>query len=910
MKKHTILILTFLVVSFSNLAFANDSTQLYSNSHALIIGASNYQHLKKLPGVKEDVLKVQIALEAKGFQVDTVLNPDNKALEKAFDDFISKYGGDKNARLLFYFAGHGHTLMPQYGGEKMGYILPVNTPSPVNDRSNFMKLAMSMKRIEEYALRIDSKHALFVFDACFSGTIFNVTRDIVPEDISYKTIKPVRQFISSGTKDEIVPDKSIFCELFIEGIEGKADLIKDGYVTVSELGNYLESNVTKYSGNTQHPQYGKINNPNLDKGDFVFRASKTSTAPNDLNYDPDAWLATVKNKRAIIETDTTAKNEKYTTDDWTILVYLDGDNNLEEFAIDDLNEMESVQLPDNINVIVQIDRVDGHDYSNGNWTGTRIYEVKHDTNSKQIGSKLIKDQGELNMGNPQTLTDFINFGTRNYPAKKYMLVMWNHGGGWRDIEEANPENLRGISWDETSNNDYLEMREVESALKSANQKMNVLGFDACLMGMFEVAYQVKDAVKELAIFSQEVEPGDGWDYNAFLNKLKTNPSADAKELAKYVTSSYQAFYSYQNTTISAVDLTKAPGLKSAIDNFAKTFMKSPEWQVLKSAANASPEFEHRFNYVDLYQLMNYVSTKSNSFDTRLAAKEVLIALNHFVIENKTTGSFNNKAKGLNIYFKRGNDSEWRYYNGTYCDFAGESSWPDLLIEKNKHKNGNDENNGDSEDNKKNITTLDKSKGSELVVEYVDGSKNIKTANVVANIYMRIKCISGALVCPVSFTVNGNTKGGVNTLGQNIWSKWHVVESCTGSFGYEVGYRIEGNCIIQAQVMYYADNKSDKSNVADLVLSKEEIGNFLQNDYSFRHDYNNYQKINESESRGFIKIQDVGENAENNEVVLNDTLTYTPSNLDEYKKREKEKIKEFNEKQKKTLMHLRKKDKKN
>jgi hypothetical protein len=145
--------------------------------------------------------------------------------------------------------------------------------------------------------------------------------------------------------------------------------------------------------------------------------------------------------------------------------------------------------------------------------------------------------------------------------------------------------------------------------------------------------------------------------------------------------------------------------------------------------------------------------------------------------------------------------------------------PDLLIEKNKHKNGNDENNGDSEDNKKNITTLDKSKGSELVVEYVDGSKNIKTANVVANIYMRIKCISGALVCPVSFTVNGNTKGGVNTLGQNIWSKWHVVESCTGSFGYEVGYRIEGNCIIQAQVMYYADNKSDKSNVADLVLSK-------------------------------------------------------------------------------------------
>jgi len=140
---------------------------------------------------------------------------------------------------------------------------------------------MEMAQVEIYARRLQAKHALFVFDACFSGSLFTSTR-AVPAIINYKTTLPVRQFITSGSADEMVPDKSIFGEQFVRAISGEADMDKDTYVTGSELGDFLQSSVVNYSRNSQHPQYGKIRSPNLDKGDFVFpqnQEESTGSAP-------------------------------------------------------------------------------------------------------------------------------------------------------------------------------------------------------------------------------------------------------------------------------------------------------------------------------------------------------------------------------------------------------------------------------------------------------------------------------------------------------------------------------------------------------------------------------------------------------------------------------------------------------
>ncbi|MFZ4547262.1 MAG: caspase family protein, partial [Bacteroidales bacterium] len=248
---------------------------LYEQSHALVIGVSDYWYIDKLPGVSQDVEAVSRALENQGFNVVSVKNPDKAALERAFSDFINKYGQAKDNRLLFYYAGHGHTIPTNYG-EDLGYLLPVDAPKPTRDNvTAFQDGCMEMAQIETFAKRIQAKHALFIFDACFSGSLFENTR-AVPAYISFNTSKPVRQFITSGTADETVPDHSIFRQQFIEALSGEADSDQDGYITGSELGAFLQKKVTNYSRNAQHPQYGKIRNPNLDKGDFVFMVNKAA----------------------------------------------------------------------------------------------------------------------------------------------------------------------------------------------------------------------------------------------------------------------------------------------------------------------------------------------------------------------------------------------------------------------------------------------------------------------------------------------------------------------------------------------------------------------------------------------------------------------------------------------------------
>lgn len=257
---------------------AGNQVGLYKESHALVIGVSDYtEGWPKLPGVKEDVRLVRETLEQAGFNVVVKQDPSSDELDKTFKDFINQYGHNPDTRLLFYFAGHGHTLKLGYGGE-MGYIVPADAPNPNMDRDGFLAKALDMQMIEVYARRIQSKHALFMFDSCFSGSLFVLTRAI-PEVIQAKTALPVRQFITAGTANQTVPDESIFRQMFVKALKGDGDFNRDGYVTATELGQFLENRVTNYSGRSQTPKYGKIRDPILDQGDFVFPLKTASFTP-------------------------------------------------------------------------------------------------------------------------------------------------------------------------------------------------------------------------------------------------------------------------------------------------------------------------------------------------------------------------------------------------------------------------------------------------------------------------------------------------------------------------------------------------------------------------------------------------------------------------------------------------------
>jgi hypothetical protein len=258
------------------LTFADGtSVKLYARSHALVIGVSDYTHgWPDLPGVETDVREVSTALARHGFEVVTALNPTSRTLDQTIRDFVNEHGQDEDVRLVIYFAGHGHTLkLPD--GREMGFVVPADAPLPsASDARPFMRAAVSMDEVELHARRITSKHALFVFDSCFSGSLFEANR-AAPPSISAKAAQHVRQFITAGTAEQVVPDRSIFREQFVEAIAGEGDLDDDGYVTGSELGYFLETKVGNYTNGAQTPRAGKIRNPRLDKGDFIFETPHT-----------------------------------------------------------------------------------------------------------------------------------------------------------------------------------------------------------------------------------------------------------------------------------------------------------------------------------------------------------------------------------------------------------------------------------------------------------------------------------------------------------------------------------------------------------------------------------------------------------------------------------------------------------
>jgi tetratricopeptide (TPR) repeat protein len=241
----------------------------YDESHALVIGVSRYDGgWPSLEGVAEDVTIVEAALRQQGFEVTTVTETSYAAIDRAVRDFISTRGAGADNRLVVYFAGHGATL-PFPDGRVEGYVVPSDAP-PVADPDVFKTKAISMTRFQEYAEQISSKHVLFVFDCCFSGTLVEKLRGNQPPVIDAKIAQPVRQIITAGSEGQRVPDKSTFAREFVQGLAGAADYNRDGFITGSELGMYLETTVTNLSKGSQTPLYCKIRNERLNKGDIVF----------------------------------------------------------------------------------------------------------------------------------------------------------------------------------------------------------------------------------------------------------------------------------------------------------------------------------------------------------------------------------------------------------------------------------------------------------------------------------------------------------------------------------------------------------------------------------------------------------------------------------------------------------------
>lgn len=385
------------------------------------------------------------------------------------------------------------------------------------------------------------------------------------------------------------------------------------------------------------------------------------TACSDEDYeDTSADAATDTTTVADTAAETTAVEDG----SWAIYWYLCG-SDLESnggFATNDLSELMEVELPENVNVVIETggSTLWQNDLMDAEKLQRWLYNSE--------GLQLVDEQPSASMGEAQTLADFLAFAKGNYPAEKTAVVFWNHGGG----------SVSGAAFDEIYGYDSLTLDEMYQAFSSVwtpsteKQPLELVGFDTCLMATVDVANTFSDLAHYL-VASEETEPANGWYYSQWVGALAENPSMNGEELGKVICDAYYAgceeVGTQDNTTLSLTDLTKVQPLLDAYDTFGAEAL---------AAACTDPGFFSQFGRVAA-QSENYGgNTKEQGYTNMVdlghmarqsvgmlgSAQEVLDALDDCVLY-QVGGQYRTEATGLSCYYS---------YNGDVDDF---NSYADL-----------------------------------------------------------------------------------------------------------------------------------------------------------------------------------------------------------------------------------------
>ncbi|HCC48003.1 MAG TPA: hypothetical protein DEQ38_07820, partial [Elusimicrobia bacterium] len=317
---------------------------------------------------------------------------------------------------------------------------------------------------------------------------------------------------------------------------------------------------------------------NFDKGGFNIKEEISNVALPDAPQDKGIldWIFGKP------------KPEPKAQAEWTIMVFSSAKNDLEKYLLMDLNEMELVGSTAKVNIVAEVGRIDGYDSSDGNWTGVRRYLITKDSDKTKMGSKMLQDLGMIDQGDYRNLAAFGKWAKAAYPAKKYMLIVSNHGSGWEKGVQTITQN-KGISYDEQSGN-HINTPELGLALKEIG-KVDVFGTDACLMQMAEVVYEIKDSV-DYIVGSEETEPGDGYTYNDFLGPVIARPTMTPIELGKQAVNAYADHYDKidQGHTQSLAKASSVNKLLTVSNEFAAAVMASGEKALAKTSRDATINF--------------------------------------------------------------------------------------------------------------------------------------------------------------------------------------------------------------------------------------------------------------------------------------------------------------------------------
>jgi hypothetical protein len=362
---------------------------------------------------------------------------------------------------------------------------------------------------------------------------------------------------------------------------------------------------------------------------------------------------------------------------WTVMVYMDGDNNLEYYEWLILDRMESVGSTAEVNILAQVDPYD-------DCAGTYRYYI---TGTDQgisyplYSDDIVQTMPEQNMSDPAVLTEFINWAGDNYPADHYILVLSDHGAGWREEDEI----FKGIIWDDTTGGwEHIDIPELAQSLQNANIGIDILVLDACNMQMIEVAYELgmqMTSVPNYLIASETTGWINGIPYDNILNQLTSNPGMAQLAICETIVNEYvdNLTDTGKPTTMSALQfnnefLTDTLGI---INDFSTALMASSYQEEISSARSMAQSYElwDRPQYKDLYDFAQII--KNNVSDCQIEAQAVMDLVNSIIVAEGHTGLGVDNSHGLSIYLI---DSSAEY-DSSYdlLQFAMDTQWDEFLV---------------------------------------------------------------------------------------------------------------------------------------------------------------------------------------------------------------------------------------
>lgn len=355
---------------------------------------------------------------------------------------------------------------------------------------------------------------------------------------------------------------------------------------------------------------------------------------------------------------------------WTVMVYISGDNNLEDYVVQDIEtELAPTGSSADVHVVALADRGPGYDTSYGDWQTTKYFHVTKNMTADPANADAAWDAAhadELNMGDPQSLIDFVSWTKTNYPADHYALYFWGHGWNWH------PD---FVMLDDTSA-DTLDYEEMKAAIPSLGF-IDVIGYDGCNMASIEI-FNLWHGRATAVTSSQEWVGWEGLQYDLFLAQLVANPGMSADQLA--IASSQSAT---ADKTWSAVAVDgRLDALLTAVQNLSVALNNGLAANRTKynRAFGATRTFWQAPMDKDLYDMAYELKRNVSDTNVKNASQAVMDAMNNGVVLHERHVNAYADVHGITIYHiskASEKDSNYTYYRST-VDFALQTSWDEFL----------------------------------------------------------------------------------------------------------------------------------------------------------------------------------------------------------------------------------------